>query len=132
MVRKHQLTRRGRTFGPPLVESMKPADVLRREGDDGNPRGLHFICLVGHIHRQFEFMQNAWVKSPVFGALTAESDPIIGVRHAPPLDKPIDEFTCPADPVRRKYRGVPQFTRLLGGGYFFLPGIKALRYLTRP
>jgi hypothetical protein len=77
-------------------------------------------------------MQNAWVKSPVFGALTAESDPIIGVRHAPPLDKPIDEFTCPADPVRRKYRGVPQFTRLLGGGYFFLPGIKALRYLTRP
>jgi hypothetical protein len=31
--------------------------------------------------------------------------------------------------VRRKYRRMPQFTTLLGGGYFFLPGIKALRYL---
>lgn len=71
----------------------------------------------------------AWVKSPVFGGLTADGDPIIGGRRRAPHPNPDDELTCPADPVRRKSRGLPQFTRLLGGGYSFLPGMTAIEYI---
>jgi deferrochelatase/peroxidase EfeB len=127
MVGKHQIMRRGRTYGRPLVPDLHIPKMIETP-DDGAPRGLHFICLVGHIHRQFEFIQNAWVKSPVFGGLTAENDPLIGARGDLITPK-ADEFTCPADPVRRKYRGMPQLTKLLGGGYFFLPGLRALRYI---
>jgi hypothetical protein len=95
--------------------------------DDGVQRGLHFICLAGHITRQFEFIMNAWLKSPVFGGLYKDADPF-STRHAEGAHK-TDEFTCPAFPVRRKYKSMPQFTYMMGGAYFFLPGIKALRYL---
>jgi hypothetical protein len=35
----------------------------------------------------------------------------------------------PKRPIRRKMTGLPAFTTVKGGAYFFLPGIKALRYL---
>ena len=34
------------------------------------PRGLHFICLVANISRQFEFVQNAWVSNAKFDGLS--------------------------------------------------------------
>jgi Dyp-type peroxidase family len=132
MVRKHQLLRRGRPFGKPLVESMDPRDILARKGQpDTEPRGLHFICLVAHIGRQFEFVQRTWVSSANFLGLFNDADPIVGTRRRPPEVNANNEFTCPAEPVRRKYKGLPQFTRLVGGAYFFLPGLKALRFIAR-
>ena len=128
MVAKHQILRRGRTYGDPLEKDLDIVKMMEMP-DDGAPRGLHFICLVGHIHRQFEFMQNAWVKSPTFAGLTADADPLLGPRNTSPHPNPDDEFTCPADPVRRKYKRLPRFTTLVGGAYFFLPGLRALRYL---
>ena len=132
MVRKHQMIRRGRPFGPPLAPDMHPRDFLAKRGaPDRELRGLHFICLVGHIGRQFEFVQRAWINSPNFAALFKDADPIVGV-HRPSTDaNPSDEFTCPAEPLRRKYKGMPQFTRVVGGAYFFLPGINALRFIAR-
>ena len=38
-------------------------------------------------------------------------------------------FTEPAEPVRRRVGGLPQFVQTRGGAYFFLPGLPALRYL---
>jgi len=32
--------------------------------------------------------------------------------------------------VRKKIAGLPAFTTVRGGAYFFLPGLKALRYLS--
>src|SRR5262249_56776646 len=58
--------------------------------------------------------------------LYRDTDPIVG-RRSPDCD----DVTVPARPVRRHYRGVPQFVRVRGGGYFFLPGISALRYLAQ-
>ena len=131
MVRKHQMLRRGRSFGPPLADSMDPHDFLTAPRDPDAPRGLHFICLVGHIGRQFEFVQRAWINSPNFAALTRDADPIIGVHRAAPDRNASDEFTCPATPVRRKYKGLTQFTQLVGGAYFFLPGLRALQFIAR-
>jgi Dyp-type peroxidase family len=131
MVRKHQMIRRGRSFGAPLAASMDPKDFIAKSDQPDEGRGLHFICLVGHIGRQFEFVQRAWLNSPNFAALFKDADPILGVHRAVHNadGNASDEFTCHALPLRRKYKGLPQFTQLLGGAYFFLPGIKAVRFI---
>jgi len=133
MVRKHQMIRRGRAFGPPIAKSMDPREILAARGrpDCEPPRGLHFICLVGHISRQFEFVQRAWMSSANFLGLFKDGDPIIGARRDADDANPNDEFTCQATPVRRKYKDLPQFTQVVGGAYFFLPSIRALRFIAR-
>ncbi len=57
-------------------------------------------------------------------AEAAEDDPICGTQ-----DSTLD-FTVPKRPIRKVHKGIPAFTTLTGGAYFFLPGINALRYLT--
>ena len=39
------------------------------------------------------------------------------------------EFKIPKRPIRKTIKGLPAFTTVRGGAYFFLPGMKALRYL---
>ena len=38
-------------------------------------------------------------------------------------------LSVPTATVRERYTGIPRFVRVRGGAYFFLPGIRALRYL---
>jgi hypothetical protein len=38
-------------------------------------------------------------------------------------------FTIPKRPIRKKIKGLPAFTTVKGGAYFFVPGIQALHYL---
>jgi len=40
------------------------------------------------------------------------------------------EFKIPRRPIRKTIRGLPAFTTVRGGAYFFLPGLNALRYLS--
>jgi deferrochelatase/peroxidase EfeB len=93
-------------------------------GPDGLERGLHFVCLAGNIARQFEFIQHTWANNPKFAGLYDEVDPITG-----PRDEMGATFSMPDTPVRRRITGIPAFVTVRGGGYFFLPGIRALRYL---
>jgi Dyp-type peroxidase family len=124
--KRHQLLRRGRAYGEPVAASMKPEDILRAEvpGD----RGLHFICLNANISRQFEFVQQTWVNNPKFNGLYNDSDPLIGDRDALGEGQAAI-FTEQAEPVRRRAARLPQFVSVRGGAYFFLPGLKAIRYL---
>jgi hypothetical protein len=39
------------------------------------------------------------------------------------------DMTIPKRPIRKRLRGLPAFTTIRGGAYFFLPGIRALRFL---
>jgi len=39
------------------------------------------------------------------------------------------EFNIPRRPIRRTLTGLPAFTAVGGGAYFFLPGLNALRCL---
>ncbi|MFN0253283.1 MAG: Dyp-type peroxidase [Kofleriaceae bacterium] len=130
MARKHQMVRRGRPFGEPVSPTLDPREMIAAT-PDGAKRGLHFICLVGDINRQFEFVQRAWIHSGNFDSMYKDGDPISGARRPANRANPNDEFTCPAIPVRRKYREVPQFSTLVGGAYFFLPGLRALRFFAR-
>ena len=92
--------------------------------------GLHFISLGANIGRQFEFVQGAWIVGTKFDGLSHESDPLLGHR-LPGVDGiSTDRFSMPrADGPDRRLSGLPQFITVLGGAYFFLPGIRALRYL---
>jgi hypothetical protein len=39
------------------------------------------------------------------------------------------EFKIPKGPIRKTIKGLPAFTIVRGGAYFFLPGIRALKWL---
>jgi len=126
----HRLLRRGRSYGPgagALAAAGNNSHAERPAGADVAPEsetGLHFICLVASLIRQFEFVQHTWLNNPTFHGLYDDTDPLVGSR-----DPRGATFTVPGRPVRRRYRDLPQFVRTRGGAYFFLPGISALRYL---
>jgi Dyp-type peroxidase family len=113
-IQRRRMIRRGATYGPPLPEGAP---------EDSVDRGIAAFVLCGSLVRQFEFAQNVWINDPNFHELGNERDPLIGNQ-----DGSFD-LTIPKRPIRRKITGLPAFTTLKGGAYFFLPGIKALRYL---
>ncbi|WP_051274963.1 Dyp-type peroxidase [Cellulomonas sp. URHD0024] len=105
-VRPHRLVRRGRTY------------------TDGDERGLYFLALNANLARQFEFIQHGWLNGNAFTTLDDPDDPLVGARmHGP------SSFTVPGQPVRRRYRDLPQFVQVRGGAYLFLPGLRALQFL---
>lgn len=123
--RFHRLLRRGRKYGPVL----SPDAALQQSGSE-QQRGLYFICLAGNISRQFEFVQNAWMMNSTFNGLSAESDPLLGTRVHITGGRSADQFSIPED-GRPSHRltGLPEFVTVRGGAYFFMPGIRALRYI---
>lgn len=127
---KHRILRRGRNFGPPLAPSFLPEDLLQAE-DDGKERGLHFICFNTNISRQFEFIQHTWCNNTKFAGLYNDPDPILGIKDS--RNKAVEhDFSVQASPVRKHVRGLTRHVHVLGGAYFFMPGIKALRFLAHP
>jgi Dyp-type peroxidase family len=120
--KRHRLLRRGRLYGPPVAPEERLRDVSA--GDDDPPRGLHFICLCANIARQFEFVQHTWINNQKFDRLYDDVDPLIGQRGPGGAT-----FTLPRRPIRRRITGIPSFVTVRGGGYFFLPGLRAIRYL---
>jgi len=131
---RHRILRRGRSYG----HSPKDPRV-----EDNVDRGLLFLCLNSDIERQFEFVQQTWVNNPVFGGLNGEVDPLIGntdkTETSPvnPIQGNSDNgepqrdaiFTIQADPLRTRVHNLERFVTVKGGAYFFLPSIRALRYL---
>jgi Dyp-type peroxidase family len=111
--RLHRLLRRGRTYGPERTDS------------SGEERGLHFLSFNANIARQYEFVQHSWLNGPNFAGLVGSEDALTGPRAAGTA-----RFAVPAVPVRRRYHGLPQFVQVRGGAYLFMPGIRALRYLS--
>ena len=111
LANQHRILRRGRPY----------------LGADGQPEGIFFMCLNTNFDRQFEFIQQTWINNPKFSGLTDEVDPLVGSSRLDPYRHPVP-FTaqgCP-QPVASS---LSKYVRLLGGGYFFLPGLKALHYL---
>ena len=123
--RFHRLIRRGREYGPTLSQNQRKGPPTTDEA----PSGLHFICLNANIGRQFEFVQGSWLHSTTFDGLRDENDPLIGNREA--LDRcPAAKFSLPINGnIRQQIQNIPRFTTVRGGAYFFLPGIRALRYI---
>ena len=66
---RHRLIRRGITYGEPLPEGAE---------DDGQDRGVIFMCLQASIARQFEFVQSQWVNGGNAFRLGDDQDVIVG------------------------------------------------------
>jgi Dyp-type peroxidase family len=107
---RHRIIRRGRIYGEPISDKYT---------DDGADRGLLFVCMNSDLERQFEFVQHTWLLNPMFGLGYNESDPLLG---------PSCPFSIPSKPVRQQ-PVIETFITPVGGGYFFLPSMRALRYL---
>ncbi len=113
-MQRRKMIRRGGTYGPPLPDGAP---------DDGVERGIAAFIGCASLIRQFEFAMNVWVNDPNFKNLDNERDPIVGT-HDGTFD-----MTIPKRPIRKRIRGLPAFTTIRGGAYFFLPGVRALRFL---
>ena len=113
-MQRRRMIRRGATYGPALPEGA---------AEDGIERGIAAFVVCASLVRQFEFAQNVWINDPNFHELGNERDPIIGNQDG------TFDMSIPRRPVRKKITGLPAFTTVKGGAYFFLPGLTALRYL---
>ncbi|MGC1835289.1 MAG: hypothetical protein WA714_19680 [Candidatus Acidiferrales bacterium] len=113
-MQRRKMIRRGGTYGPPLPEGAP---------EDGTERGIAAFIGCASLIRQFEFAMNVWANDPNFHELGNQRDPIFGTQDG------TFDMTIPKRPIRKKITGLPAFTTIRGGAYFFLPGIKALRYL---
>ena len=121
VVNRHRLIRRGRSYGTAL-----PRDQAIRGDGERRGRGLLFMSLQASIARGFEFVQQTWLANQGFGGLSREIDPVAG-------GDTTGEFSIPTKQLLSlRLRGMPQFVRTLGGGYFFLPSVTALRHLADP
>jgi len=123
--RFHRILRRGRSYG----EELLPDDAVKPNAPVAE-RGIQFICLAGNILRQFEFVQNAWSMSSKFSGLQQESDPLLGNREPLLSGEKTDQFKRPdANGPVKTTCDLPQFVTVKGGGYFFMPGLSALKYI---
>ncbi|HYB38368.1 MAG TPA: peroxidase [Mycobacterium sp.] len=111
---RRRMIRRGATYGSALPDGAP---------DDGEDRGIAAFILCASLVRQFEFAQNVWINDRSFHELGNERDPFCGTQ-----DGTLD-YTIPRRPIRKVLKGLPAFTTLKGGAYFFLPGLNGLRYL---
>jgi Dyp-type peroxidase family len=118
---RHRIIRRGRPYLEAKNQNGKQVDEV----------GIVFIAINTNIKRQFEFIQQTWVNDQKFDGLYDTKDPVTG--DVPSGDQlpgePLTTMIIPQKPVREVLRGIPRFVQVRGGGYFFLPGIKALRFL---
>jgi Dyp-type peroxidase family len=113
-INRRRMIRRGATYGPALPDGAP---------DDGVERGIAAFIICGSLIRQFEFAQNVWANDRNFHELGNERDPVIGNQDG------TLEFKIPKRPIRKTITGLPAFTTVKGGAYFFLPGLRALGYL---
>jgi Dyp-type peroxidase family len=109
---RHRIIRRGMPYGPPLPDGATE--------DDGQPRGLVFVCFNASISRQFEGIQVQWLNDGNVFHLGHDSDFLLGdvvgtgkmtVQGSPPF------FLTPQR----------AFVVTKGGEYLFVPGVAALR-----
>ncbi|MEA2374462.1 MAG: hypothetical protein QOD53_925 [Thermoleophilaceae bacterium] len=110
---RHRIIRRGMPYGPP------PADPAI---DDGADRGLMFVCFQASIARQFEVVQGRWLADGDAFGLGSDGDFLLAGHD------PRGKMVIPGNPPRL-LGPRPAFVTNRGGGYFFAPGVAALRAL---
>jgi Dyp-type peroxidase family len=120
LTRRHRIIRRSMPYGEPYKGPLDGTDAPADEDNADAPRGLMFICFQASIKRQFELVQAQWLGDgdsfwlgPDQDLLTLGRDRMM-LQGAPPRFIPPPEHP---------------FVKTLGGDYFFMPGLAALRAL---
>jgi Dyp-type peroxidase family len=109
---RHRMIRRGMPYGPVLPDGATE--------DDGEPRGLVFVCFNASISRQFESVQRQWLNDGNIFHVGDDTDFLLGRG-----DEAMGKMTVQGDPP---YILAPQgqFVTTRGGEYLFAPGITGL------
>ncbi len=107
---RHRILRVGRVYEP--------------QGDLTKP-GLFFMCLNADIERQFEFVQQTWTMAPSFHGLESEVDCFVARGST-------DVMTIPTLAGPLCLSRLTDFVTVRGGGYFFMPGRRTVRFLAAP
>lgn len=126
-MKRFRIIRRGRPYGNPVCAGLDPREILKTEACN-TERGMLFICFNSNIGRQFELIQQTWINNPKFAELYEDPDPLVGYPEIMG-EGATTTFTEQAVPLRKKVEAIPRFVWPRGGGYFFMPGINALKYL---
>jgi deferrochelatase/peroxidase EfeB len=112
---RHRIMRVGRKYEP----------------EQGQEPGLLFVAINADLERQFEFIQQTWLRGPIISlscpsTFLQEGDPLLGAASgAPPA------FTIPTVSGPIRLDPAPKFVTMRGGGYYFMPGRQALWWLAR-
>jgi Dyp-type peroxidase family len=114
---RHRIVRRGRPYGPPLADG-----VLE---DDGQDRGLVFVCFNADIWRQFETIQTLWIDDGDPFGLGPDKDFLIGEPHGTN-----GKMTIQGHPPFF-LKPQPRFVTMRGGEYLYRPSMSGLRALAR-
>ncbi|HEY4410157.1 MAG TPA: peroxidase [Acidimicrobiia bacterium] len=114
MSARHRMIRRGMPYGEP------PSGNGNGDPDD---RGLLFMCFVGDIQRQFEFVQTQWCNDGNAFGLGRDPDVLVGARNG--AAKMVVH-----DPERPRFLWpLPPLVTTRGGEYLLVPGLRGLRAL---
>jgi Dyp-type peroxidase family len=105
--RRHRILRRG---------------IPYQRSNGAQEQGLMFVGLNANLGRQFEFIQQSWMNNEKAGGLYDERDPVTSNQDS-------GRLTISAPGLRKSVTGIHQFVTMKGGGYFFLPGTRTLRFL---
>ena len=136
----HRLLRRGRVYardggcgggaegtcGKAVTPGETSGDQSPAPGCRGAcGQGLFFVALNADLERQFEIVQARWLANRRFNDLEGDDDlsvPTGQPRHFSIQGMPTGKSLGPE-------AGLQDFTAVVGGGYFFLPGLRALRFI---
>ncbi len=113
LAKRHRIIRRGMHYGPALPDPTE---------DDGQDRGLIFMCFQASISRQFETIQALWINDGNAFGLADDKDFLLGDGDGS------DKMTIHGNPPRFIHPQ-PRFVTVKGGEYLFQPGITGLRAL---
>jgi deferrochelatase/peroxidase EfeB len=126
LIHRRRISRRGLPYGPPAppegTSEGEDTEVL-----DATDRGIAFMALNASLARQFEFVQQQWISYGNDARLGNEKD-LLMAHHEPGEHYGIQGDGSPANPPLF-CTALPNFVRLCGGDYFFIPSITALGML---
>lgn len=121
LTKRHRIIRRGMPYGP--------------EPDDAR-RGLMFVCWQASIARQFEVIQGHWLNDGDVFWLGRDKDMMTVASADSPngdgtIAASVPKMTVPIEGGPPLFLRAPEdpFVTTRGGGYFFAPGLAALRAL---
>ena len=116
--RRHRILRRGISYGGPLLKEGVP--------HDGEKRGLLFIAANSRIDLQFEVIQAHWINGGEFLGQAGLGRCPLTANHGGAMSDSFLEARASAPMT-----GLPRFVTTRGGDYFFVPGIEALREISK-
>jgi hypothetical protein len=100
--------------------------MLEGMKDDGQPRGVHFLCVNASLRSQFEFVQQNWCNNPHFGGLNDNADPLVS--HHDDSGETGSRMTIPREAAALRTRPLPRFVTVKAGAYLFIPSVTALHF----